>query len=168
MKPSKELEKLAASELNKGARENWRYFSPDHVEEHVRSIHPRSEDFEDGDLVDRVHSAHKYEHHENYPIDGLDENEFYTDEGHVANLASKKQFNTPIVVHKYSDGTHSIVDGSHRVAAAKRAGLKTLPTYVGLRKDQLNKGEGPHFRTQKKCLHDLLMGASDRVTKGKK
>lgn len=53
----------------------------------------------------------------------------------------------PIVLHHAADGTYYVWDGNHRVAAAARAGVKTLPAIVG-RKPQANAAESNAALTQ--------------------
>lgn len=41
----------------------------------------------------------------------------------------------PVIVERWPDGAETILTGAHRLEAAWRAGIATLPTYVIIRQD---------------------------------
>lgn len=109
-------------------------FSATDVFDHVSEIHGRQEDLDpegEGDLFERIHLAHTYEI-ETVAICDL-EDQWSIDEGWVEKLCTQDPKTFPmIVLHSYSKGSYSIVDGSHRISALRKLGVKTVQAYVGI------------------------------------
>lgn len=91
--------------------------------------HKRLEDFEDGDIVDRILAYSHYELRE-IPISDLDLNEFSIDEDTVDRYVKNGDDVAPIV---FGSDDGSIIDGNHRANAASVRGKSTILGYVGHR-----------------------------------
>jgi len=103
-----------------------------YIESLVRENHSNEDDFESGDLLERIYAAPNYVL-KNIPLDMIDTERYNLDENIVKELGKvdvKKW--APIVLHKIKGySKYDIVDGNHRANAAKRMGLKTIRAYVG-------------------------------------
>ena len=95
----------------------------------VYENHQRIEDFEDGDIVDRILAYSYYELRE-ILISGLDLNEFDIDEDTVDGYVEDGDDVAPIV---FGSDDGSIIDGNHRANAASVRGKSTILGYVGHR-----------------------------------
>jgi hypothetical protein len=101
-------------------------YSADFIHDHVVSLHKNSDDFENGDLSDRIY---KYPYYilEDVLLSELDEEEFYIDEDKVNSMCLENTPIPPIVLTDYK----SIIDGSHRIKVAKIQQKKTIQAYIG-------------------------------------
>lgn len=95
----------------------------------VYDNHKRLEDFEDGDIVDRIFAYSHYELREIH-ISGLDLNEFGIDEDTVDGYVKNGDDVAPII---FGSDDGSIIDGNHRANAANVRGESTILGYVGHR-----------------------------------
>lgn len=101
------------------------------VWEHVQLTHPKTEDFESGDLESRVLACSAYEL-EWIPVAEIDPQEWAVEAERVEKYVQMdEQRVPPIVVHKIGD-QYSIVDGTHRVNAAVQQGRKQILAYIGV------------------------------------
>ena len=102
----------------------------------VQSAHHTPEDFEEGDIGDRIYWFDDYKL-TSLPIADLNLNEYYVDEDRVDDYVERIQYspNTmpPIV---YDPIAKSIIDGIHRAAAYSKLGHATIPAYSGLTKSE--------------------------------
>jgi hypothetical protein len=97
------------------------------VEDLVREIHHREEDFDEGDIVDRIYACGSYRL-TLLPIADIDLEEFYVDEDLVETFTKKNEPMPPII---FDETYKSLIDGIHRAKAADRRGQKTILAYVG-------------------------------------
>jgi hypothetical protein len=113
--------------------ENWRQYlnenrvSSDEVEAMVVDIHHNKEDFDEGNLIDRIYEYDVYEER-NIPIENIT-SPWEVDEALVDEYVKKGSENMPPIV---VDSDYDIVDGTHRFEAAKRLGLETIKAYIGV------------------------------------
>jgi hypothetical protein len=102
----------------------------------VQSAHHTPEDFEEGDIGDRIYWFDDYKL-TSLPVANLNLNEYYVDEDLVDDYVEQIQHspNTmpPIV---YDPIAKSIIDGIHRAAAYSKLGHATIPAYSGLTKSE--------------------------------
>jgi len=106
--------------------------SANHVAGLVEEIHRRAEDFEEGDLQDRLYAFPLYRL-TLIPIADIDLEEFETDEDLILSYAEKTGTMPPIV---FDPSSGSIIDGIHRTNAADRRGQQTILGYVGTTSQQ--------------------------------
>lgn len=99
----------------------------------VESIHGKPEDFEEGDIVERI-EQYDYYQLKTINIDSLDLTEHDVDEEYVDELVDNYQNNshkmTPIV---YDPKEKSIIDGIHRANAYSKLGFNKISAYVGMK-----------------------------------
>jgi len=104
---------------------------------YVEQLHRNEEDFTDGDIGQRIGQFSKYKLTE-IPIDKINIDEYDLDIDYMKDY--KKMFKEtnnypPIVLDgdtKWSyKNTFTIIDGTHRVNALHRSGLKTVKAWVG-------------------------------------
>ena len=102
-------------------------YSNDEILALVQSIHKNKEDFYDGDLIDRIN---KYSYYiiEEVNLSDLDEDVFNTEADIVQEYIEKDTPIPPIVL----DNNKIIIDGAHRVKAAKKKKLTRIMAYVGV------------------------------------
>lgn len=100
-----------------------------HVLDYVSSHHGRPEDFDEGDLVDRINKFDTYEK-KVIDIGDLDLDEWEVDEDYVEDLMIKikKDGYEPIV---FDPDENSIIDGIHRSNALNNLGYTKIKAYVG-------------------------------------
>ena len=106
----------------------------DNLWEIIKTIHSNKDDLSEGDLYDRVHSCDSYELIE-LPVKALDADEWGVYEDKVneyLNLDPSQM--PPIVVHKFSSDSYSIIDGIHRLNVMIRLKQKKIKAYVGKKK----------------------------------
>jgi len=105
----------------------------DDLEYLISKIHRNPEDLEDGDIIERINECYSYELKE-INISLLDLNEWDVDLDYVEDYKDL-DVNTmpPIIIHEFSSGNYSIVDGIHRLNACHKKGLKKIKAYVGRR-----------------------------------
>ncbi len=85
------------------------------------------DDFEEGDIGDRIHRFKSYVLKE-LPLSTFNKDEFNWSEGDVEDFAN---LNTPFPPVIYDPIEKSIIDGTHRINAALLRGNKTIRAYVG-------------------------------------
>jgi hypothetical protein len=101
--------------------------SGDELSDYAEEWHHREEDWETGNLLNRITSFKRYAL-ETLNLDSLNAHEWDVHDdlvNHYAGLAS----NAPPII--YDDVNKSIIDGTHRVNAALARGETTVPAYVG-------------------------------------
>ena len=100
----------------------------------VQDIHRDSDDFEEGDLSDRIYNFDEYKLVA-FPINKLNLTEWDVDDGMVKDFMeeiSKNKDSMPPIVY---DPVHkSIIDGIHRANAFNNLGYTHIPAYVGSKK----------------------------------
>ena len=113
--------------------ENWREYlneqvSATEVETLVRGHHHNEEDFQEGDLTERIEEHGPYELKKDVPIKSIISpravDETMVDEYVKLGL----QAVPPIVVAS----NYEVIDGTHRFEAVKRLGGETIEAYVGV------------------------------------
>lgn len=110
------------------------HVSPSTIDSHVKSIHFKEDDWDEGDLEERIYSYDYYEYDPAIPMNRISLEEFYVDEDYVEEVVEKiKATGTyePIVVGERDVSTYTIVDGIHRLVALDMLGAKTFKGYVG-------------------------------------
>jgi hypothetical protein len=100
-------------------------YSSDEVAEIVREIHPRTEDFEDGDLEERILDHGPYVLKE-VNVDSI-ESEWGFNDDTAEEYSELKTKMPPLVL----DNELWIIDGTHRYEALKIKGTKKIMAYVG-------------------------------------
>lgn len=101
------------------------------VYQYVQSIHDDYESsFVDGDLGDRIEEFEQYEL-QIVPIDKIDIDEFSLDTSKMREYIEeyKKANDCPPIV---LNDEYGIIDGTHRVNALERLGLKEVKAWVGV------------------------------------
>lgn len=107
--------------------------SPNDLWEIIQDLHTNKDDFEEGDLYDRVHACLTYELMD-IPVKLLDAEEWATDEYKIEKYVNMNSENMPpIVIHSFGNG-YSIVDGTHRLNAQIKLKKETIRAYVGNRR----------------------------------
>jgi len=105
---------------------------------YVEQLHRNEEDFTDGNLPERIEQFSKYKLTE-IPIDKINIDEYDLDIDYMKDY--KKMFKEtnnypPIVLDGDTKWSYknklTIIDGTHRVNALHRSGLKTVKAWVGL------------------------------------
>lgn len=94
----------------------------------VRKIHASPQDFDDGDLTDRLYKFSTYQLKE-IPLDTLDALEWSSADWMVDEYAALSTQAPPIV---YDPKKKSIIDGTHRALAAIARGHTHIWAYVGV------------------------------------
>lgn len=97
----------------------------------VMSIHKKEEDWEEGDLEDRI-SSYEYYQVLDVDIDNIDLDEFLVDEDYVSDVVgfiknSNYNYNSPVL-----DADYGIIDGIHRLNALYEMGYKKVKVYKGI------------------------------------
>jgi hypothetical protein len=109
-------------------------FNVSDIYDYVQQLHyKRSEDFEDGDLSQRISHYDNYEVQE-IPMDDITIDEYEIDEDDVQEyieLYEKNGTYPPIVIGHKHFGTHDIIDGTHRANALNELGFKSIICFVG-------------------------------------
>jgi hypothetical protein len=103
----------------------------------VYSLHTREEDFEEGDLIERIKSFPFYEL-KNVPLSSLDTDEFMTDAELVDEYAEEIRLNPDYPPIVFDPTNSSIIDGMHRVQALEQLGYDTVRAYVGRNEERIN------------------------------
>ena len=107
------------------------------VVDDVLAIHQNRDDFDEGDLIDRIYFNDSYEL-KMIPIEDIvspwHADEFKVDD-YVKRIGDKGDY-PPIVVDAERNGTYEIIDGTHRYEALKLLGRKVVKAYAGV-KDEL-------------------------------
>lgn len=104
----------------------------DEIHDLVYEIHNRPEDFDEGDIDERIHQYEFYELKE-IPLDTMNLNEWFVDNYLVEKISKQiqqHQYKYPPII--YDIKNHSIIDGIHRANALKRLGKDKILGYVGL------------------------------------
>jgi hypothetical protein len=103
------------------------------VSSHIQSLHTKTQDFEDGDLLDRTT---KFLHYEKklIPISIIDLEEFSLDEELVEEYMEifQEEGTCPEIV--FDEVDKSMIDGLHRANALHRCGETYIEAYVGTEK----------------------------------
>ena len=114
---------------------NSKEMSSDDMHSYVSNLHTKEEDWEEGDLSDRIYRFKRYKL-ENIPTENIAYGEFQTDEFNVIKyekLYKKTKKYPPVVVFKDGD-YYRIIDGTHRVDALHNLKVKTIKAWVGIKK----------------------------------
>lgn len=112
--------------MNKRTLTNYEIF------DYVYKIHSRQQDFDEGDLEDRIYKFSKYILTK-LPVKRLyEENNWQIDDHKVKKYINLGSTLPPIVYDKVN---YEIIDGSHRVAVAYQRGLKFINAYVGTKEN---------------------------------
>lgn len=109
----------------------------DEIVDIVYSLHTREEDFEDGDLIERIKSFPFYEL-KNVPLSSLDTDEFITDIELVDEYEKEIKLNPDYPPIVFDPINSSIIDGMHRVQALEQLGYDTVRAYVGTNEREIN------------------------------
>jgi ribosomal protein L17 len=111
----------------------------------VQSLHSREEDFDEGDLIDRIKQFKTYKL-TNIPINNVDTDEFLTDVELVDEYVEKIKNNPDYPPIVFDPINSSIIDGMHRVQALEELGYETIRAYVGVEKsDDMNESNLRNF-----------------------
>jgi hypothetical protein len=107
------------------------------IYQYFQQLHRNEEDFYDGDLGQRVEEFSKYKL-ELIPIDKINIDEYELDLDYMKDYKKmlKETNNYPPIVldgdTKWSWGNnYTIIDGTHRVNALHRSGMKSIKAWVG-------------------------------------
>lgn len=100
-------------------------YSNDEVANLVKSLHKNKEDFNDGDLLERIYK-YPYYKLETIPLNFIEADEWHTEEERILDYAQRGSEFPPIVLTPNC----AIIDGSHRVKAAKIKNQKTILAYI--------------------------------------
>jgi len=122
------------NELDNYIKEN---ISPNEIYSHIHSIHGKQEDFEEGDINDRIYGYDTYVYDENIPMEDVDLQEWDLDEDYVEDIIEEIKKNNdyePIVVGETDVSYYTIIDGLHRLNALNELGYKTFKGYIGKNK----------------------------------
>ena len=108
------------------------------IYQYVEQIHRNEEDFEEGNLAERIEEFDKYKLME-IPINDINIDKYYLDDNYMdeyKSMTKKSSDYPPIVLDgdtRYSYGNkYTIIDGTHRVNALDRLGYKTVKAWVGI------------------------------------
>ena len=95
------------------------------------SLHRNPDDFEDGDISDRIFQYEYYILDNQFPISDLEEWEVqpYLVNDFIRQYKQNSDY-PPIVIGKDNE-MFTIIDGIHRANALHELGLKTVKAYVG-------------------------------------
>ena len=102
--------------------------SSDDIVNWVMKHHYKPEDFDEGNLIQRIQEYDLYKL-EMIPIEKIDPDEWYTDSEQVEDYEieiKEKPDYPPIIVDK----DYTIIDGTHRAKAIKNLGYKSIKAYV--------------------------------------
>lgn len=102
--------------------------SSDEVFSHVERYHSEPEDFRNGDLEERIYSSSLYELRD-IEVKFLDDQWRICEELAYEYSEEKTDF-PPVVLLDYGNNVYDIVDGSHRIFAARLRKDKTIKAYV--------------------------------------
>lgn len=107
------------------------------IYQYVQQLHRNEDDFSDGNLGERIEEFSKYQLKE-VPIKDINIDEYYLDEDYEEDYIQKfKETDNypPIVLDgdtKWSyQNKFTIIDGTHRVNALDKLGIKTIKAWVG-------------------------------------
>lgn len=112
--------------------DNNRTYSPYEIVEFVRSIHYRPEDFEEGDIVDRIYENSKYILTE-IPLNKIEKVVYYIDKDIVKEYCEMSPDTMPPVVlgEPYGDESlYPIIDGGHRITTKIKLKQKKIWAYI--------------------------------------
>lgn len=102
------------------------------VIDHVMSIHSNVEDFDEGDLLERIlrHDYYEYKIMNIEDIDGYDDFQIDYDvvDEYIEMYENGKTDYPPIVL----DDNNYIIDGTHRINALIEMGIKTIKALVAI------------------------------------
>ena len=108
------------------------------IYEYIKKLHRNEDDFYDGDLGDRIGEFSKYKLME-IDIDKINIDEWELDIDYLKDYKNKFKENNnypPIVLDGDTDysykNKYTIIDGTHRVNALDRSGIKTVKAWVGI------------------------------------
>ena len=107
--------------------------TPDGLLRMIQDIHHRPEDFENGDINHRIYKFKQY-HLTELPITNLYspwDVDATASDGYADRMRGG-ELPPPII---YDADTGIMIDGGHRLEAARLANLKSLPAYVGRTED---------------------------------
>ena len=114
-------------------------YSSDVIHSEVQNLHRNEEDFDEGDISDRIYEFSEYEVAE-LPIEKISMNDYEIDDDKVeeyVEMYKKTKTYPPIVLGYYDERWgYDIIDGTHRANALKNCGLKTIISFVGLNEKQ--------------------------------
>lgn len=109
----------------------------DEIVDIVYSLHTREEDFEQGDLVERIKSFPFYEL-KNIPLSSLDTDEFMTDAELVDKYEEEIRLNPDYPPIVFDPINSTIIDGMHRVQSLEQLGHDTVRAYVGRNEERIS------------------------------
>lgn len=124
----------------------------------VQNIHREMNDFDEGDLTDRIYWFDNYKL-TSIPITDLDLNEHYVDDTLVdeyVNKIKESPITMPPIV--YDPIARSIIDGVHRANAYAKLGYSKIPAYVGLTKSD---SYGEHEEVDEGQIYSTGGGAGE-------
>ena len=101
------------------------------IETFLREIHGHVDDFETGDLLDRIYGFDRYVLR-HVPLSDIDPNEFDVHLPRAALYARRLRAGERAPPIVFDAEERSIIDGLHRVNGAVRAGSASILAYVGL------------------------------------
>ena len=133
----------------------------DEIDDYVVSIHNNTEDFDEGDLRERIYGFSKY-HLVNIDPNKIRRDQHYYDDEVVDEYVKLIHTNNEIPPIVMQELGNIIIDGTHRHEAAIRAGLKSIPAYIGLNKDAVPDSMNPYSLNESKiegaAIKDHLTG----------
>lgn len=109
---------------------------PMYLTKMVKSFHHNLADFEEGDLIDRIHN-YSYWKLVDYDISKLQLDEWYVEEEYVEDYVEETKNNPnypPVIIDDKSSNIPTIVDGTHRLNALNELGHTTVKAYVPYKK----------------------------------
>lgn len=111
------------------------FISPAQILSEVQDIHYEPNDFEDGDIADRIWGSDYYLLQE-VPMEMLDPDQWETENWRVEKIALEiidSKFEYPPIVVRLDHNMYEIIDGTHRVKALLWLGVVVVKAYVGQR-----------------------------------
>lgn len=97
----------------------------------TKSLHYNADDFDEGDIGERIEAFLSYELKE-VPLSEIEEPSYYLDDELVEDyLEMDEKTVPPIVLGFYEDGSYMTIDGGHRVTVALKRKQITIKAFVG-------------------------------------
>ncbi len=96
----------------------------------AKRIHHNDYDWDDGDIYDRIWQFYRYEL-KSVPISSLPQDEWDCDEDQAEEYSQLPADTSPPII--YDPINDSIIDGTHRLHAAKMRGDRHILAYVGVK-----------------------------------
>jgi hypothetical protein len=104
--------------------------TPSELVSWAHSAHHNPEDFEEGNLENRIWKFTSYVL-KDLPVSSLNA-PWHVNDGLVQDYVERLDSGSPMPPIIYDADEDVVIDGTHRIEAAKEAGLTTIQAYVGL------------------------------------